>query len=273
MVGRYAEQMRAGAVFPAIVVNGRSELIDGNTRRAAALRNKKEFIAAYICSDLSAMQARSLSVELNQAHGLSMTEKEVRAFVDSAAREGQVLDPTACARMTGTRASKLARWVAVATFQTRTEREGIAASQITALPDSVRAVLQSARLSSVFLQATALAAESNVPTVQLKAIISKANSAASEADALLVIAAEREARAADGGSTRRRSAGSALHIGGLLRFEVEDFLDVAPEKQYETFLGLRALLEQLDNTVECAMSAWDIGDLPRSEALQYAQVG
>src|SRR5205823_3856296 len=32
MVARYAQQMKAGAVFPAIVVNDRRELIDGNTR-------------------------------------------------------------------------------------------------------------------------------------------------------------------------------------------------------------------------------------------------
>lgn len=275
MVDRYAEQMRAGAIFPAIVVNERYELIDGNTRRAAALKNKQDLISAYICSDLSATQARSLSVELNQAHGLSMTDKEVRAFVDGAVREGQVLDPTAYARMTGTRVSKLARWVAVAHFQMRAEREGILASQIAALPDSSRVALHSARLSSVFVGAVGLAAESHVPAAQLKAIVSKANSAASEAEALSVIVAEREARAVGGDfrKPKRRSTGSALHVGGLLRFEVDDLLDVAPEKQYETFTRLRSLLEQLNNTVESAMLVWDVAGQPGVEVLQYAQVG
>jgi hypothetical protein len=274
-VDRYAQQMKAGAVFPAIVVNDRYELIDGNTRRAAALENKQDLIAAYICSDVSATQARSLSVELNQAHGLSMTENEVRAFVDSAVREGQVLDPTAYARMTGTRASRLARWVAAAHFQMRTEREGILASEIAGLPDSSRVALHAARLSSVFVGAVKLAAESQVPATQLKATVSKANSAASEAEALAVIAAEREARATEGDFKKpaRRSAGSALHIGGLLRFEVDDLLDVAPEKQYETFMRLRSLLQQLDSTVESAMLLWDVRSHPRPEALQYAQVG
>ena len=36
MVARYAAQMKGGAIFPAIVVNGRHELIDGNTRWTAA---------------------------------------------------------------------------------------------------------------------------------------------------------------------------------------------------------------------------------------------
>src|SRR4051812_31005456 len=66
MVTRYAEQMRTGAIFPAIVVNERNEVVDGNTRRFAAAKLGRGTIAAYICTDLTALQARSLSVELNQ---------------------------------------------------------------------------------------------------------------------------------------------------------------------------------------------------------------
>ena len=87
--------MKAGAIFPAIVVNDRYEIVDGNSRWMAAQRNRRETIAAYVCSDLSALQARSLSVELNQSHGLSMTDEEIRAFVTSAVEEGQVLDAKA----------------------------------------------------------------------------------------------------------------------------------------------------------------------------------
>ncbi len=66
IVDRYAEQMKRGAVFPAIVLNDHHELIDGNTRTAAARRNGRRVIAAYVCRDVSALAARSLSVELNQ---------------------------------------------------------------------------------------------------------------------------------------------------------------------------------------------------------------
>src|ERR1700733_3218346 len=109
-VDRYAKQMKAGATFPAIVVNDRYEIVDGNSRWTATRRNKKPTIAAYICSNISALQARSLSVELNQSHGLSMTEEELRAFVTGAVEEGQVLDARAYSRMTGVKASTLARW-------------------------------------------------------------------------------------------------------------------------------------------------------------------
>src|ERR1700733_9379053 len=109
-VDRYAEQMKAGAIFPAIVVNDRHEIVDGNSRWMASQRNKRDTIAAYVCSDLSALQARSLSVELNQSHGLSMTDEELRAFVPGAVEEGQVLDARAYSRITGAKASTLGRW-------------------------------------------------------------------------------------------------------------------------------------------------------------------
>ena len=42
MVERYAEQMKGGAIFPAIVVNDRYEIVDGNTRWMAVRRNRKD---------------------------------------------------------------------------------------------------------------------------------------------------------------------------------------------------------------------------------------
>ena len=91
MVTRYAQQMKTGAIFPAIVVNELGELIDGNTRRRAAVKAGRSTMAAYICRDLTPLQARSLSVELNQANGLAMDEKELHAYVQK--RRARRADP------------------------------------------------------------------------------------------------------------------------------------------------------------------------------------
>ncbi len=275
MVKRFAEQMKAGAIFPAIVVNEHTELVDGNTRRMAALQNGHETIAAYICFDLSPLQARSLSVELNQSHGLSMTEDEIHAFVASAVQEGQLLDTSIYARMTGVKASTLSRWIAGKQFQMRAEREGIAGPGIAGLSESVQAALQVAHLESVFIEVTALAVAAKIPAAQLKKLITKANSAPSEADALAVVADEHEARADDIKSiatgfkaTKRRSQLSAMHITGLLKFEVEELLDVAPEKQRDTFLRLRALKEHIDAAVEQATVGWNVADTELDDSVQ-----
>lgn len=264
-VDRYAEQMRGGAIFPAIVVNDWHEIVDGNSRWMAARRIKKETIAAYVCYDLSALQARSLSVELNQSHGLSMTEEEIRRFVTSAVDEGQVLDAKAYSRMTGTKSSTLNRWVAVKHFEMRAARHGMTPDQYGCLSDSTRAALQVAKLSSVFVQVTALAIDARVPSAQLKTIITEANAAPSEVDSLTVVARAREDRsddikviAAGFKSGRRRSVGSALHIGGLLRFEVADLLDVPQDKRAETFRRMSCLRQRLDGALARARDEWDI---------------
>jgi len=280
-VDRYAEQMKRGAVFPAIVVNERYELIDGNTRWAATRRNGRETIPAYVCQDVSALQARSLSVELNQTHGLSMAECELRAFVTSAVQDGQVLDATAYARMTGVRASRLARWVAATHFQMRATREGIAADRLARLSDSVQAALQVIKLRRVFVAATELTIDARVPAGQLKAIVTEANAASSEEAALQVVADARAARAdeiramaAGFKGPSRRSAGSALHIGGLLRFEVADLLDVAPEKQDETFERLSVLRGRLDGVLSRAAQEWDLSARADADATRdLAEVG
>lgn len=271
-VDRYAEQMRAGAIFPAIVVNERHEIVDGNSRWMAALRNKRETIAAYVCFGISALQARSLSVELNQSHGLSMTEDEIRAFVMSAVEEGQVLDAKAYSRMTGIKASKLNRWVAVKHFEMRAARHDIAQDRYANLADSTRAALQVAKLSSVFAQTTALAIDARLTATEVKSILTEANSADSEVDALAVVARAREARAdvirtiaAGFKGARRKSTGSALHIGGLLRYEVADLLDVPPEKHAETFIRMSRLRARLDGALAQARSEWNLDGIGESE--------
>jgi ParB-like chromosome segregation protein Spo0J len=282
MVDRYAAQMKAGAIFPAIVVNDRYEIVDGNSRWMACQRTKKKTIAAYVCSDLSALQARSLSVELNQSHGLSMTEEEIRAFVTGAVEEGKTLDAKAYSRMTGVKASTLTRWVAAKHFDMRAARDGIAIDQLVDLADSVRAALNVAKLEAVFLQATSLAVDARVPAAQLRTIVTEANAAPSEADALALVERARAARSEDiktiaSGFKRapRRSKGSVLHIGGLLRFEVADLLDVSPDKQAEMFARMSSLRERLDVALARARVEWNLeaedGEL--SQPRDFARVG
>lgn len=271
IVDRYAEQMKAGAIFPAIVVNDHHELVDGNSRWMAARAIKRKTIAAYVCSDLSAIEARSLSVELNQIHGLPMTEAEIHAFAVSAVEEGRTIDAKAYARMTGVKPSKLTRWVNAKHFEMRASREGIAPERFACLSESARAALQVARLRAVFRDATDLAIDARVPAVQLNTLVAEANAAASEADALAVIARGRKARAEDikairAGfrSSRRRGAGAAMHIGGLLRFDIADLLDVPPDRQADAFRRMSRLWQRLDGALARARVEWDLDEITPS---------
>lgn len=269
-VAKYSVAMKHGAQFPAIVLNDRLERIDGNTRLEARIKNGDTTIPAYICHNLTQLEARSLSVELNQSNGLAMTEEEIRGFVDGAVQEGQHADIRSLSRMTGITEAKLQRWVAEKQFATRAEREAIDERHVNILPPSTRAALNAARLAAVFRAITQLAAEARMPAAEVKKVVARANGASSESEALDIVAAERDTRVEEiravgsGFSPRnnRRSAGSAQHIGGLAKFGVEDLLDVAPEKQFETFQRLRLLRDRLDEVVSRAEREWDLTPPP-----------
>lgn len=264
-VDKYAVAMKSGATFPAIVLNDRLERIDGNTRLEARIKNGDDTIPAYICHGLTPLEARSLSVELNQSNGLAMTEVEIRLFVEGAVLEGQHADLRTLSRMTGVKESTLARWVAEAQFKVRAKREDIE-RYIDVLPASTQVALQAARLAAVFRALTSLAADARIKVVDVKKLVSQTNAAASESEALAIVEAERELRAdeiravASGFSPKdnRGSKGSAQHIGGLVRFEVEQLLDVAPEKQYDTYQRMRVLRDRLDEVVARAEREWDL---------------
>ncbi len=264
-VARYATAMKHGAQFPAIVLNDRYEKIDGNTRLEATLKNGGDVIAAYICHNITALEARSLSVELNQANGLAMTEDEIRKFIVDAVSEGEQPEVKGLARMTGVKETKIARWMAETRFATRASEAGIEPRLLDVLPSSTRAALEVTRLKPVFEKLTTLAAEARMPAAEVKRVVTKVNAADSESEALAIVAAEREARSgelravASGFKPRaRRSAGSAQHFGALAKFEVEDLLDVEPEKQYETYARLKLIRDRLDEVVLRAKSEWDL---------------
>lgn len=285
MVTRYAQQMKAGAVFPAIVVNERGELIDGNTRRHAALKAGRSSIPAYICRDLTRLQARALSVELNQANGLAMDEKELHAYVRSAVLEGQTLDTKTCARITGVQPSKLERWKAQAQFEQRAKQVGIRDADVALLRDGVQAALNSIRLVPVLKEAAAVSAAARMPVAAVRSMVTRINAATSEAAALAVVAEERAARADDiraiasGFAARRRvSHRSRMHIAALLKFSVDDLLEVPPEGREETIARLRELREHAERALSAASARWQLeaGELADDEPIGpvvYAEAG
>lgn len=265
MVTRFAEQMKAGATFPAIVINENGELIDGNTRRLAAVKAGRSTIAAYICHGLTPLQARSLSVELNQCHGLSMTDEEIYAFVRGAVQEGQSLDTKAYARMTGVRPAKLERWKAQATFQLRARRCGIPDAHVAGLPGSAQAALNGIRLTPVLIAATSLATAGRMTSGDIRKLVVAINAATSEAAALAVVAAERDSRGQDIRSiasgfspTNRPSRRSAMHVAALLKITVDDLLDVAPDRRTATVENLCDLRAHLDRAIATANVQWGL---------------
>lgn len=272
LVDTYAVQMRQGAVFPAIVVTESFEVVDGNTRLAAATKCRATSIPAYVCAAMSALEIRSLSIELNQIHGQRMTAEEIRNFVVGCVRSGVAVDPATCARITGAKASAIARWVTIEQCRARAAAQGLS---IDGMSDAAIVVVATARLDRVFVELAAAATNGRASASRLRAIASEANSAASEAEAVAVVARENATTllSEDPGASARRSHGSALHVGGLLRFDVDDLLDVAPDKQSETYAGLCMVRDLLDAAVAAAESEWRLDGSTARQSAELLQVG
>ena len=268
-VERYATAMRHGAQFPAILLNDRMERIDGNTRLEAARKCGLDAIPAYICHGITTLEARSLSVELNQSNGLAMEEDEIRTFIVDAIQGGQQPEVKSLARMTGVKESKIARWIADTKFKDRVRKSGINELLAEVLPESTRVALQATHLAPVFEDLTVLAAEAHMPAAEVKKLVGAVNNASSQAEALAIVSAERDARAdqlravASGFKPgQRRSAGSAQHFGALLKFDVDALLDVEPERQYDTFMRIQVIRDRLDAVVRRAKEEWDLTPRP-----------
>lgn len=268
-VDRYATAMRHGAQFPAILLNDRMERIDGNTRFEAARKIGLDKFPAYICHGITTLEARSLSVELNQSNGLAMDDDEIRNFIVEAIKSGQQPEVKSLARMTGVKDAKIARWIAATKFTTRVRNSGIDERLIEVLPESTRVALEATHLAPVFEDLTVLAAEARMPAAEVKKLVSAVNNAPSQTEASAIVSTERDARAdqiraaASGFKPRqRKSAGSAQHFGALLKFDVDALLDVEPERQYQTFERLKVIRDRLDAVVRRAKDEWDLTPPP-----------
>jgi ParB-like chromosome segregation protein Spo0J len=272
IVNAYAVQMQQGAVFPAIVVSDEFGIIDGNTRLAAAIRCRAKSIPAYVCAAMTALEIRSLSIELNQIHGQRMTIGEVRNFIVGCARSGIAVEPTALARSTGVRPSTIARWLTIEHSRARAAAHGLS---IEKLSDSAIAALARARLDAVFVELVAVATTGRVSASRLGVIAAEANSALSESEAVAVVTREKQAASssADRDPSTRRSCGSAFHIGGLLRFAVDDFLDVPPDRQPEAYTNLCMVRDLLDAAVSEAENAWRLDGSMRRQPGELLEVG
>lgn len=267
-VEAYANAMAGGALFPAIVVNDRHEMIDGNTRWGATERNGGTTIAAYICHGINPLDARSLSVELNQANGQRMEEQELRTFVQGAVVEGREPNIEAFSRMTGVSPRKLKQWVRIARFSRRALEEGIPDDKTAKLSDAVRSKLGVAKLRSVFQQVIELAVDANMPAGDVGKVITEANGAPSEEESLAVVKRAREDRAeritdhaAGFNTAKRKGPQTRMHVAGLLRFGVDELLDVDPEKRRETFECLSTLRDRLNAALDRAEEEWDVENL------------
>jgi len=91
-VDEYATHMRAGAVFPPIVVTTANVLLDGNTRLGAARRNGATTFPAYVLNVPNIEFAKAVAGALNQQNGRRLTAEEAQHTAVTMLRELRFTD-------------------------------------------------------------------------------------------------------------------------------------------------------------------------------------
>lgn len=187
-VAEYAIQLKAGANFPPIVLrdlgNGRGQLVDGNTRRAAFMQEGRLAIPALLVEITSVAQARLLGAALNEQGGVRLDQNEAMEAALLAMEEGYT--DAQIERLVGRRASVIRQWRDQQTAADHAKRLDIDLAQV---PKTQRRALSKVAQDRPFRELAKLTSTRKLPAADVNALIKDVQQAASEDAAVELIAA------------------------------------------------------------------------------------
>lgn len=194
-VEEYYQQLKNGAEgFPPIVLrdlgtpDGKAAMVDGNTRRAAYLRDHRIDMPAYVLTGVSMDHARQMAGGLNQLGGVRLTADEAMATaLDMMASETAYTDAQ-IARNVGRAASQVRQWRDAQTAFIHAKKLGVT-EIFERVPKGQHRVLAKIVQDEPFKAAVNLAGTRKVPHADLKKLVSEVTTAPSEEDALAAVSA------------------------------------------------------------------------------------
>lgn len=205
VVDTYAADMKAGAVFPPLVVNRRARstkvtLIGGNQRTAAAHKAGRTTLPAYII-DVETEMAWRLAIEDNRRHGKRATKAEQVGHALRLVALG--LTREEAGQIAGVSAGLITQHEAVIEANKRAKELGVAG--IDALPVASRYELSQIVADEPFRAAAQGAVDNAMSAVQVKAMRQEISKCRSEKDQMRAVSEHVEAAEDD----RHRKAGGA----------------------------------------------------------------
>lgn len=221
-VDRYADDMRRGDQFPAVIVRAKGKafvILGGNHRYAAAKAARVPSLDAYVvdCSDETALR---ISYEDNRRHGKTPTAAERAAHAVHLVTLGWT--QAAAAQVVGVSQTTVSNALAVQAFAQRCTAVGLKPRD--GLADSTKARLMNVKLDAAFGEAVRLTADAALGGNDVGDLVAKLNKARSEGEALDLLREAREEATerirrniADDGRTGQRVAGRQSARARLLR--------------------------------------------------------
>ena len=194
LVVTYAEAMQGGDRFPPIVVldEGLAAgmlVIDGNHRVAAATLAGADEIDAYVTTNLSERTVSVLTFDANTKHGLPTSPEERKQHAIYLVETAGISQREA-SQMLNVPARELNKSLQVARANRRLAALDIERWQN--LGSSMRERLQSISNNNVFKVAAELAIAARLSQEAINELVTDVNKAATEADQIAVVEAERE---------------------------------------------------------------------------------
>lgn len=251
VVERYVDDMRAGAVFPPIVVRSKGDrfvVLGGNHRQTAA-RKAHADLSAYViaCTDEAALL---VSLEDNRRHGMPTTEAERVQQAQHLVALGHPV--AAAARRVGITANRLQRAMLVDQFAVRAKAAGLVVPA-NALPDTSKSRLMNLRSDPVFVDAVELVIDAALTSEDVYRIVTDLNACRSEAEAAelvrneRVMATDRINRRRGGGQVKESARGQLLRqlvaLGQINPAAVK--LSTLPDQRRDMFARLRTAMDHL----------------------------
>lgn len=194
-IDQYATFMRAGVVFPPLVLLRENIILDGNTRIAAAKQARVATLPAFKCDFANPDLAVAFAGAINQMGGRRLGPVEARRQAEILMRYNYEDD--AIARELGYGRTHVNNW--------RREHEAAErakATQVTDMFDKVsrpaQRQLAGIKLNGPFAAATNLIAETRLPAKEVTRLVKAVQAAPSEAEAMNAVTAARQTVVAAG---------------------------------------------------------------------------
>ena len=182
-VDEYATHMRAGALFPPVILNHRGHLIDGNTRLGAAERNGLEVFPAYLVKLPRLDFGPMVGAAINQMGGKRLTSDEALAAAEAMMHEGYADE--AIARTLGRSVSMVRNYRRERRYDDAAERLGLNELKLTR---SAKRHLAGVTHDEPLKRAAELTARAKATPKDVQELVGKVADARSERDELEVIA-------------------------------------------------------------------------------------
>lgn len=225
-VDQYSLQMKAGAVFPPIVVAAELRgvndvMIDGNTRVFAARRTGRDTYPAYRVTVPDVAFAKMTAAALNQLGGQRLSPTEARQAALSMMEMSW--DDSAVAREVGYSGESVRRWRREVEMADRLERLDLA-GQADSLTKTQRQTLAKIDHDAPFVEAVKLVADTKPEPQDVKELVAAVTAAASDDAALVAVAQARMDWQPIGPEPSRVIRNPAarqakMHLGGLLKLD------------------------------------------------------